>query len=86
MAINASGDDGGVETATETVEKPPAEPRRFEVFDGHPLPFGATARDGGVNFSVVSGNATSATLCLISRSDLPQVNFVLFFWLFKLVK
>ncbi|CAI9099136.1 OLC1v1035913C4 [Oldenlandia corymbosa var. corymbosa] len=73
LVINAAGGgDGGVETATETVEKPTAKPRAFEVFDGYPLPFGATARDGGVNFSIVSGNATSATLCLISRNDLPE--------------
>ena len=29
--------------------------------------------DGGVNFAVASGSATSATLCLIRLSDLPEV-------------
>ncbi|KAI9181795.1 hypothetical protein LWI28_018671 [Acer negundo] len=37
-----------------------------------PTPFGATARDGGVNFSIYSSNAVSATLCLITLSDLHQ--------------
>ncbi|CAN1185774.1 Isoamylase 1, chloroplastic [Linum perenne] len=46
--------------------------RRFQVSEGHPAPFGATARDGGVNFSVYSSNASSATLCLISLSDLSK--------------
>ncbi|KAK6139714.1 hypothetical protein DH2020_026545 [Rehmannia glutinosa] len=46
--------------------------RRFEVFSGHPTPFGATPRDGGVNFSIFSSNASSATLCLISLSDLRE--------------
>lgn len=76
VVVNArSGDGGGSEIGADTavvVERPPAKPSRFEVFDGYPLPFGATARDGGVNFAIASGNATSATLCLIRLSDLPE--------------
>lgn len=64
---------GDAETAV-VLEKPPPRLRRFEVFSGHPMPFGATPRDGGVNFSILSSNATCATLCLISLSDLQEVN------------
>ncbi|PON81340.1 Glycoside hydrolase [Trema orientale] len=45
---------------------------RFQVSQGYPAPLGATPRDGGVNFAVYSANATSATLCLITLSDLDQ--------------
>ncbi|CAI0387285.1 unnamed protein product [Linum tenue] len=45
---------------------------KFQVSEGHPAPFGATARDGGVNFSVYSSNAVAAALCLISLSDLSK--------------
>ncbi|PIA43914.1 hypothetical protein AQUCO_01800158v1 [Aquilegia coerulea] len=44
----------------------------FQVFEGNPMPFGATAKDGGVNFAVHSSGAVSATLCLISLSDLQE--------------
>lgn len=62
------------ETRTETliVEKPQL--GRFQVSRGYPTPFGATVRDGGVNFSIYSGNAISATLCLITLSDLWDVS------------
>ncbi|XP_010517371.1 PREDICTED: isoamylase 1, chloroplastic-like [Camelina sativa] len=54
------------------VEKP-LKSERFLVSDGLPSPFGATVRaDGGVNFSVYSANSVSATVCLISLSDLRQ--------------
>ncbi|XP_010505692.1 PREDICTED: isoamylase 1, chloroplastic-like [Camelina sativa] len=54
------------------VEKP-LKSERFFVSDGLPSPFGATVRaDGGVNFSVYSANSVSATICLISLSDLRQ--------------
>uniref|UniRef100_M4CLB4 Glycosyl hydrolase family 13 catalytic domain-containing protein n=2 Tax=Brassica campestris TaxID=3711 RepID=M4CLB4_BRACM len=53
------------------VEKPPPS-KRFLVSDGLPSPFGATVRDNGVNFSVYSSNSVSATICLISLSDLRQ--------------
>ncbi|WZY91917.1 hypothetical protein YC2023_064246 [Brassica napus] len=53
------------------VEKPPLS-KRFLVSDGLPSPFGATVRDNGVNFSVYSSNSVSATICLISLSDLRQ--------------
>lgn len=55
------------------VEKPPLS-KRFLVSDGLPSPFGATVRDNGVNFSVYSSNSVSATICLISLSDLRQVS------------
>uniref|UniRef100_A0A9I9DED4 isoamylase n=1 Tax=Cucumis melo TaxID=3656 RepID=A0A9I9DED4_CUCME len=45
---------------------------RFEVFDGTPTPFGATARDDGINFAIYSANAVSATLCLMHLSDLQE--------------
>lgn len=60
------------ETAV-VVEKPPTKRRRFEVLVGNPAPFGATVRDGGVNFAVFSSNATAASLCLIALSDLDEV-------------
>ncbi|KAH0656998.1 hypothetical protein KY290_032995 [Solanum tuberosum] len=69
-----SGRGGVVKTAATAVvvEKPTTERCRFEVLSGKPLPFGATATDGGVNFAVFSRNATAATLCLITLSDLPE--------------
>ncbi|KAK4552054.1 hypothetical protein RGQ29_032209 [Quercus rubra] len=69
--VNARRESGGgaeVETAVAVKEKPKSE--RFEVYRGSPTPFGTTARDGGVNFAIFSANAVSATLCLISLSDL----------------
>ncbi|CAK9177635.1 unnamed protein product [Ilex paraguariensis] len=68
--VNAS--DGGVETETAVVEKPPKTLRRLQVFSGYPTPSGATTKDGGVNFAICSSNATSASLCLINLSDLPE--------------
>lgn len=74
VAVKAS--NGGAETElSETavvVDRPKL--HRFQVSDGYPSPFGATARDGGVNFAVYSGNAVSVTLCLIALSDLEEVN------------
>ncbi|KAL7189925.1 hypothetical protein ACSBR1_039542 [Camellia fascicularis] len=69
LIVNASS-DGGAEVVV-VVEKPP-KLQRFQVFDGSPTPFGATARDGGVNFAVYSSNALSATLCFMTLSDLHQ--------------
>lgn len=46
---------------------------RFEVFEGDPTPLGATARDDGMNFAIYSGNAVSATLCLMNLFDLQEV-------------
>ncbi|KAL2458455.1 Isoamylase 1 [Forsythia ovata] len=71
LIVNNASDRGEAETAV-VVEKPPPKLRRFEVFSGHPTPFGATPRDGGVNFAISSSNATSATICLISLSDLSE--------------
>ncbi|KAE8125963.1 hypothetical protein FH972_020723 [Carpinus fangiana] len=71
VAVNARASDGAAEAETSTAvvtEKP--ESGRFQVSQGYPTPFGATARDGGVNFAIYSGNAVSAVLCLISLSDL----------------
>lgn len=41
----------------------------FAVRRGHPLPYGADARRGGVNFAVFSMNATSVTLVLFLQGD-----------------
>ncbi|GER41762.1 glycogen debranching enzyme [Striga asiatica] len=71
VILNDASESGDLET-TVVVEKPLVKPRRFEILSGLPAPFGATARDGGVNFAVFSSNASSATLCLISLSDLPE--------------
>ncbi|KAK4564653.1 hypothetical protein RGQ29_006652 [Quercus rubra] len=71
--VNARRESGGgaeVDTAVTVKEKPKSE--RFEVYRGSPTPFGATARDGGVNFAIFSANAISATLCFISLSDLHE--------------
>ncbi|XP_011017749.1 PREDICTED: isoamylase 1, chloroplastic-like isoform X4 [Populus euphratica] len=68
-SIKAARD--GVDTAVVVEEEGP-KLRKFQVFEGHPVPFGATVRDGGVNFAIFSANAVSATLCLISLSDLPE--------------
>ncbi|KAL9377191.1 hypothetical protein Peur_031311 [Populus x canadensis] len=69
ISIKAARD--GVNTAVVVEEEGP-KLRKFQVFEGHPAPFGATVRDGGVNFAIFSANAVSATLCLISLSDLPE--------------
>lgn len=76
--IRNAGSSGGVAE----VQRPVAdEPRsvRVEVRAGKPMPFGATARDGGVNFAIFSSGAWSATLCLFTLEDLRAVsrlNFV----------
>lgn len=66
--------DGGAEaeTAVVVIEEPKL--RRYQVSDGYPAPLGATACDGGVNFAVYSANAVSATICLITLSDLSEVS------------
>ncbi|KAK9097561.1 hypothetical protein Sjap_023058 [Stephania japonica] len=72
FAVRASGGGGGAEaTETAVVEKPRL--RRFEVLVGSPMPFGATVMDGGVNFAIHSSGAVSATLCLMSVSDLEEL-------------
>ncbi|EYU25738.1 hypothetical protein ABFS82_10G072400 [Erythranthe guttata] len=71
ITLSTASGRGDAETAV-VVEKPPPKPPSFEVFSGNPMPFGATPGDGGVNFSVVSSNASSATLCLITLSDLQE--------------
>ena len=78
MVVKARGGGGGgggggaAEAETAVVEKPKLI-KRFQVSEGHPAPFGATLRDGGVNFAIYSANDVSATLCLITLSDLHQV-------------
>lgn len=60
-----------IEAETVVIEKPP-QSLRFEVSQGNPTPFGATAIDGGVNFAIYSAHSVSATLCLMTLSDLQQ--------------
>ncbi|XP_028760019.1 isoamylase 1, chloroplastic [Neltuma alba] len=71
LSLPASAPRSFVVNATEAAaaDKQPLS-SRFHISTGYPLPFGATLRDGGVNFAIYSGNATSATLCLITLSDL----------------
>lgn len=77
--FNNATERGDADVAV-VVEKPPPKPRLFKVFPGSPTPFGATLRDGGVNFAVYSSNATSISLCLIRLLDLPEVE-LLMYWL-----
>eukprot|EP00850_Spirogloea_muscicola_P010847 SM000065S20196 [mRNA] locus=s65:232907:239639:- [translate_table: standard] len=46
--------------------------RKLRRRRGRPLPLGAAARDGGVNFAVPSAGALAVTLCLLSEADLQQ--------------
>lgn len=74
--VARAGSDGvGARPETAVVEKPKL--TRFEVSPGLPAPFGATPVDGGVNFAVFSNSAVSATLCLLSSSDLREVSLQL---------
>ncbi|XP_048490435.1 isoamylase 1, chloroplastic isoform X2 [Beta vulgaris subsp. vulgaris] len=63
------------ETSTEidtvVISKSP-ETSLLEISEGYPAPFGAIVRDGGVNFAIFSGHSVSATLCLITLSDLQK--------------
>jgi len=43
----------------------------FKLLNGQPIPFGATPVKGGVNFSIYSRHATSATLVLFKK-DAPE--------------
>jgi hypothetical protein len=79
VAVNARASGGAAESDTSTaVVTGKPESGRFQVSQGYPMPFGATARDGGVNFAIYSANAVSAVLCLISLSDLQDVSFIRF--------
>ncbi|XP_042050903.1 isoamylase 1, chloroplastic-like isoform X2 [Salvia splendens] len=69
--VNRASERGDADTAV-VVEKPPPKPRLFKVFPGRPTPFGATLRDGGVNFAVYSHNAALISLCLIRLRDLLE--------------
>lgn len=75
--VNRASERGDADTAV-VVEKPPPKPRLFEVLPGRPTPFGATLRDGGVNFAVYSRNAALVSLCLIRLRDLPEVELTVF--------
>ncbi|KAJ0965571.1 hypothetical protein J5N97_026709 [Dioscorea zingiberensis] len=68
LVVNASA--GEAETETLVVERPGV--GDFKVLAGRPLPFGATACEDGVNFSIYSGGAEVATLCLFTLSDLKE--------------
>ena len=57
VIVNASDGGAEAEMAALVVEKPKS--RQFQAFEGFPAPFGATARDGGVNFAVFSRNSVS---------------------------
>uniref|UniRef100_A0A2N9GCV4 Glycoside hydrolase family 13 N-terminal domain-containing protein n=1 Tax=Fagus sylvatica TaxID=28930 RepID=A0A2N9GCV4_FAGSY len=73
LIVNARQGGGGgaeAETATSVAVKETPQLGRFHVSRGYPTPFGATFRDGGVNFAIYSANAVSTTLCLITLSDL----------------
>ncbi|KAH0993546.1 hypothetical protein GBA52_005029 [Prunus armeniaca] len=71
LVVKASNGGAGTDVVeTAVVDRPKL--RRFQVSQGHPSPFGATTRDGGVNFAVYSANAVSVTLCLITLSDLEE--------------
>eukprot|EP01018_Ginkgo_biloba_P027663 Gb_26115 [translate_table: standard] len=71
MVTKMEGVRGAVETS-KGVGVFVQEDLSFKVLKGSPLPFGATARDGGVNFAVHSSEATSVTLCLFTLSDLQK--------------
>lgn len=75
-SFSTNARSASLETETAIIQKPVSQ--RFKVFDGNPLPFGATACDGGINFAIFSSNAVSAILCLISLSDLQNVRFYIF--------
>ncbi|XP_071725446.1 isoamylase 1, chloroplastic isoform X1 [Rutidosis leptorrhynchoides] len=75
LVVNAIDGTGGGDVDTAVVEKekkPEVSRRRFQVSNGYPTPFGATAQEDGVNFAIYSRNASSATLCLLTPSDLPE--------------
>ncbi|XP_073289894.1 isoamylase 1, chloroplastic isoform X1 [Primulina huaijiensis] len=76
VVMNNASEGGEADTAV-VVQTPSTKPRRFEVLSGYPTPFGASSRDGGVNFVVSSGSATSVTLCLMGISDLPECGLVI---------
>ncbi|XP_021724985.1 LOW QUALITY PROTEIN: isoamylase 1, chloroplastic-like [Chenopodium quinoa] len=69
LMVNASETSAEIENV---VAENTHETTRFEISDGLPTPFGANVRDGGVNFAIFSGHSVSATLCLITLSDLQQ--------------
>lgn len=65
----------GAAEVAETVAVEDVPSRGFIVSNGLPEPFGATVRDGGVNFAIFSSGATSASLCLFSLADLQVVKW-----------
>lgn len=75
-STRAAANGGGFETETAVVEKPQLK-TLFQASRGYPSPFGATVRDGGVNFAISSLNALSATLCFFTLSDFQNVSQLL---------
>lgn len=43
--------------------------KKYTIFSGEPLPFGANVLNNGVNFAVFSRNATSVTLLLFNNAE-----------------
>ena len=76
---SGSGVGGGAEVDIAVVVKEKLKSERFKVYRGSLTLFGATTRDGSVNFAIFSANAVSATLCVISLSDLHNVSEYAFF-------
>ncbi|XP_048330331.2 isoamylase 1, chloroplastic isoform X2 [Ziziphus jujuba] len=72
LVVKAKDGGGGAELDSAALVVDTPKLRGFQVLKGNPTPFGATAREGGVNFAVYSGNAVSATLCLFTLSDLEE--------------
>ncbi|XP_010558314.1 PREDICTED: isoamylase 1, chloroplastic [Tarenaya hassleriana] len=72
LSARISSCGGGARSENVVTAEKPAKSERFQVSGGFPSPFGATLRDDGVNFAIYSANSVSATLCLISPSDLLQ--------------
>ncbi|KFK36885.1 hypothetical protein AALP_AA4G184500 [Arabis alpina] len=70
LSISAKERRTTTEAENVVVVEKPLKSERFLISDGLPSPFGATVKDDGVNFSVYSSNSVSATICLISLSDL----------------
>ncbi|KAJ7517436.1 hypothetical protein O6H91_21G024500 [Diphasiastrum complanatum] len=75
LASNAAGTSTASRSSENVVcLNPPVgeESLSGELQKGSPLPFGATAMDGGVNFSVHSNGATAVSLCLFTELDLQK--------------
>ena len=76
---SGSGVGGAAEVHIVVAVKEKSKSERFEVYRGSLTLFGAITHDGGVNFAIFSANVVSATLYLISLSDLHDVSEFAFF-------